>query len=284
MKYLSFFLFLSFFLSFSCEKSSPDLLDSATIESQYDGIFNFPTSGVDGHIVVVSNQLEGHDLPANFHISGNLKDGNGIPLNWSELSVAGIKLSPEVARSGEVRPGRVSAYFSSRMQEEDYNKLYASFDRRELDFKLNNRQEKLRLPSIIKLDLSANDLFRDNESRFSKVSRNEDLIIRWNPERDLEKTTDDKVGVYVVYNAEPSRHYIDDNLPADNQTIFKTSEDDTGEIVFTPSEMLDAGFPDKGLITIIIGKSSSHLLDFLDFEIIVGGVTYEASDYIQLID
>jgi len=48
--------------------------------------------------------------------------------------------------------------------------------------------------------------------------------------------------------------------------------------------MQTAGFPDKGLITIMIGKSSSHLLDFLDFEIVVGGVTYEASDYIQIVD
>lgn len=285
MKNLSFFFFVCLLiLSFSCKKESSDSAESTASELQQNVIFGFPTDGVDGHIVLVSNQLEGHLMPSNFHVSGNLKDGSGKPLTWSSLSVAGINLSTEVGRGGDIMPGRVSSYFSPIGDEEGYRKLYSAFEAKELDFQLNGQQQKLRLPSIIKLDLSGNDVYQDNENRFNQISLKNNLIIRWNPESNLQKTADDLVGVYVVYNGAPSKHYIDVNLPSDNKTISKTASDDTGEIIITSSEMLNAGFPDKGLITIMIGKSSSHLIDFLDFEVIVGGVTYEVSDYIQLID
>ncbi len=89
--------------------------------------------------------------------------------------------------------------------------------------------------------------------------------------------------MFAVYHAGTSRRYIDENLPENNKTIFKLVDDAVGEVVISPSEFAQKEFPDSGLITITIARSSAQLLETLeDLELVISGVTYQASDYIQL--
>ena len=277
-----FLLSISFFLA--CDREKTTIAQGNDLTMLQDGNpFNFSPENVDGHILIVSNHLTGSEQPSDFSITGNLKNKKGKPFNWSELSLAGIPLTVETTPDGEIRPGRVAQYFSILRPTEGYDDIYNAYQKGKIDFNLNSVQETIEIPNLIELDLSANIFYSDDIGRFDGVNLKKNFIIRWNPNSDLAKDGLSKVGMFAVYHAGTSRRYIDENLPENNKTIFKLVDDAVGEVVISPSEFAQKEFPDSGLITITIARSSAQLLDTLeDLELVISGVTYQASDYIQL--
>ena len=273
-------------LTFACEKESVKKAEPLNTIFDRFGTMDPALKEADGYLFVVSNQMEGHDRPNDFHVTGNLTTEDGNPVNWSVLELAGIELDPERHRDGQIMPGRVSEYFSFLAPEDGYGDIYNGFRSGGMNLKVNTETKLLELPEIIRLDLSANEMTINGNGRYRQLSRNQNLIIRWNQQNRGEKYNAGDVVIYVVYHGTVSQYHISEDLPMDNVTIFKTINEELGEVIITPEEMETAGLPTDGLITITIGKSSYHLLnyDLEDFEIVVGGITYEASDYLQIVD
>lgn len=255
-----FLIFCIAMIALSCEK---DVNERHFVNLPLFGDLSIPDS--DAQVFVIANGYGFSTQKPAISIYGDIFDKSDRACQVEALSIGGVSIKNF--------SGKFSAHFDWLRNESDWKSLVKLFESESSSFlikskDLGNIQTTVKMPALLKMDLSENPAFSSYQ-----VEKSKGLKITFNSP--LYKNMD-KVGASVVYHSIKSRR-VDDTLPDQHIAVSKVVDASAGSIFFTPGEL--SALPEGGIVTIVLGNVVIGTFDVevTDNTISIVSVSYEYS-------